>query len=236
MPVSALDLIESALGRIQVLAAGETVAAEDAATCLARLNSLVSAWEAEGMFAYTITETVFTLPANTTTMTIGPLQQVDLMRPIKVLLGSFTRINNVDYRLNPATQTEYNLIGLKSAYNALAPSIVYYDGETPTGNLYFWPPVGGDVEVHLMTPEEGGRAEDLYTSYLFPDGYQRAIELALAIDIAPDFSITPSPYLLQQAATAQRAVKRQNQRVPELDMAYPSDTKHSSVYDLLSGG
>jgi hypothetical protein len=234
--VTALELIESALSKIQILAAGETVSAEDADVCLKRLNALVESWEGEDLFAYTTQDTTFTLPANTVSRTIGPSQQIDVNRPVKILRGSFSRLNNIDYRLDPITEVEYNQITLKSNSSSVAPSVCFFDGNTPTGTVYFWPPVGTAVEVHLITPEQGGVATDLTTAYLLPPGYQRALELNLALEVAPDFSINPSPFLMGQAANAKRELKKSNSRVPQMDLAYPSDTRHSTLYAIISGG
>jgi hypothetical protein len=84
--------------------------------------------------------------------------------------------------------------------------------------VFFWPVAGQSVEVHLITPESGGTATDLTTAYLFPPGYQRYLECALAIDMAPDFGITPSIMLVGMAANQRRLLKRTNHRTPQLDM------------------
>jgi hypothetical protein len=233
--LTALELIESAMGKIGVLNAGETVSAEDADVCIDRLNSLIDSMENDGMFSYTTLDTVFTLPAGSTTMTIGPSQQIDIARPVKMLRGSFCRVSGQDYPLTPTTEPEYNAICLKSSYSTLAPSVVFYDGQTPVGNLYFWPAPSSDVEVHLITPEPSGVAADLTTNYVFPPGYARYIEYALAIEISPDFNVTPSPMIVGAAANAKRAIRRTNARTPQLDVYYPSDNYSTSPNDFIGG-
>ena len=153
---TALAIIESAMSKIGMLAAGETVSAEDAAVGLLRLNALVDALENEDMFAYTTTDTVFTLAASDVSMTIGPAMEIPMTRPVKILRGSFSRLNGVDYKLTPVSEPEYNEISQKSAYSSVAPAVCFYDGGSPTGILYFWPSPSASVEVHLITPEAGG--------------------------------------------------------------------------------
>lgn len=211
------ELIDSALSKIGVLNAGETADAEDAAVGLTNLNTLVDAWENEGMYAYTTTDTTFTLPAATVSRTIGPSMQINMTRPVRILEGSFTRADGKDYPLRPITEAEYNSIGYKSDYASTAPDVCFYDGGVPTGNVYFWPPTVGSVEVHLITPEAGGSATSLTTNFVFPPGYRLAIEANLAVEVAPYFNIEPPPRLLLAAQNSKRLLKRTNSRVPQME-------------------
>jgi hypothetical protein len=231
MSVTALQLIESAMSKINMLSAGETVSAEDGAIGLLRLNALIDSMENDNLFSYTTTDTTFTLPASTVSRTIGPAQQINLTRPVKILAGSFSRLDNTDYPLTPVSEPEYNAIMLKSTVNSVAPAVCFYDGGTPTGTVYFWPAPSEAVEVHLITPEAGGSATDLTTSYLFPPGYQRYIEYALAVELAPDFNTTASPMVMGAAANQKRLLKRTNHRTPQLDMPPNSSGRiYSDIY------
>jgi hypothetical protein len=233
---TALEIIESAMGKLGLFGPGDVVSAEDGDVCLQRLNALVDAWENEGLFAYTTTDTIFTLPANTSSRTIGPSMQINMVRPVKILMGSFCRVDNIDYRLTPIGESEYNNISLKSTQGSVTPSVCFYDGGTPTGIVYFWPISSVSVEVHLITPESGGTATDLTTSYVFPPGYQRALEYNLALEIAHDFDQKPTPMVMGAAANAKRSLKRTNSRVPQLDMEQiTSDNRGRSLVDFYSG-
>lgn len=215
---TALDLIKAAMSKINVLAAGETPSAEDAQVGLDRLNALMTALENEDLFNYTTTDTVATLPASTASLTIGPAQSIAMTRPVRLLKGSFGRVGGVDYRIDPVSEMEYNQISLKSSIGAVAPSVCFYDGGTPTGRVYFWPVAAGSVELHLVSPAPGGQAANTSTTYDFPPGYQRAIENLLALEIAPDFNVEASRTVMQMAANAKRLLKRTNARVPNLTL------------------
>jgi hypothetical protein len=233
---TALEIVESAMSKLGLFGPGDVVSAEDGDVCLQRLNALVDAWENEGLFAYTTADTIFTLPANTSSRTIGPAMQINMVRPVRILRGSFSRLDGIDYRLTPISEAEYNDISLKSTVGSIAPSVCFYDGGNPTGTVYFWPVANVSVEVHLVTPESGGAATDLTTSYLFPPGYQRALEYNLAIEIASDFDQKPTPMLFGMASNAKRALKRTNSRVPQLDMdQITSNTRGRSMLDFYSG-
>jgi hypothetical protein len=69
---------------------------------------------------------------------------------------------------------------------------------------------------------------------VFPPGYQRYIENQLAIEMAPDFGVTPSPMLMGMAANQKRLIKRTNHRVPMLDLPRVGG-KGSSPSDFISG-
>lgn len=232
---TALEIIESAMSKLGLLGPGDAVDSDDADVCLNRLNALVDAWENEGMYAYTTTDTIFTLPASTTSRTIGTSMQINVTRPVKILRGSFVRLDNIDYPLEPVSEPEYNNIRLKSTVGSFVPNVCFYDGGVPTGNVYFWPTAGTSVEVHLITPESGGIAASLATNYVFPPGYQRALEYNLAIEIAPDFDQEPSPRLMATASNAKRALKRTNNRVPQLQMENLASNRGRSLVDFYSG-
>lgn len=217
MATTALDLINAAMSKVNMLAAGETASAEDAAVCLDRLNALMTALENENIFNYTTTDTVFSLPASTTSRTIGAAMQIAMVRPTKLLRGSFSRLNGVDYPIEPISEQEYNAISIKSTLNAIAPEVMFYDGGTPTGIVYFWPPTASSVEVHLLSPAPGGEATSVATVYNFAPGYRRMIENGLAVEIAPDFNTNPPPLVVAMYISAKRQLKRTNARVPQLD-------------------
>ena len=232
---TALSYIETAMGGLGLLRAGETVSAEDATLGLLRLNLLLDAWENEGLFGYATTNTVFSLPAATTSRTIGASQQINMVRPLRLLSGSFSRLSGIDYPLEPVTEGEYNAISLKSSYDSTAPSVCFYDGGVPTGIVYFWPKPSAAVEVHLITPTAKTTAADTTTNLVHPPGYQRAIGKQLALEIASDFGVEPSVSLRRDAANAKRAIKRTNSRVPQLQLNYPNSRGGISLGDAKSG-
>lgn len=232
---TALALFKAAMSKINMLAAGETPSAEDQEVCLDRLNALMTALENEGMFNYTTTDTIATLPANTTSRTIGPAQQIAMTRPVRILRGSFGRIGGIDYRIDPVSEIEYNEISLKSSIGAVAPAVCFYDGGTPTGTVYFWPVSGGSVELHIITPAPGGVAVDGTTTYDFPPGYQRMIENLLALEIAPDFNTEASPQVRLMAMSAMRKIKRTNARTPQLDLDRLVSGRGNSPSDWIGG-
>jgi hypothetical protein len=234
MAVIALTLIKSAMSKINKLAVGETPAAEDIAVGIERLNALLGAYESDNLFNYATTKTVATLPANTTSRTIGTGLQINVARPIKILKGSFTRVGTLDYDLEPISEPEYNEFSLKSSISSVAPAVCFYDGDMTTANVYFYPVAVTSVELHIVTPLPPGTAATESTSFNWPPGYQRMVENNLAIEIAPDFNTQPSALLVAMAASSKRALKRVNQRVPQLNVRY-RDPGYMTAGDFIGG-
>jgi hypothetical protein len=232
---TALDLIEAAMRKINMLAAGETVSAEDASVGLKCLNSLMTALEIEAMFNRTTTNTSFTLPANTTSRTIGPAQQIAMICPTKILKGSFCRVGGIDYPLTPVSESDYNDISLKSSIGSVAPAVCFFDGGAPTGTVYFWPSASTSVEVHLLSPEPGGVAATTSTTYDFGPGEQRMVEHNLAVDLAPEFNVEASPQVQRIASNSKRMLKRANSRIPNMDMDRITSGRGNSPSDFIGG-
>ncbi|MBK9497024.1 MAG: hypothetical protein IPO08_21435 [Xanthomonadales bacterium] len=218
MTTTALDLIKRAMSKLNVLQAGETPSADDVAIGLDALNTLMLSLENEGIFNYTATRTTATLPASTSSRTIGPAMQIAMTRPVKLLRGSYSRVDGVDYPLDPISEAEYNEISLKTGVSSVVPSVCFYDGGSPTGVVYFWPVPTGSVELHLLSPAPGGVATSSVTEYTFPPGYKRMIENGLALELAPDFNVPPNPMVSAMYASEKRAIRRANRVIPQLDM------------------
>lgn len=232
---TALSYIESAMGKLGMLNAGDVVSAEDAALGILRLNTLLDAMENEGMFGYATVNTSVTLPAATTSRTIGAGMQINMTRPVKLLIGGYTRVGDIDYPLQIINEQQYNDIALKSTSGGIAPSAAFFDGGNPTGVVYFWPPTNAQVTVTLITPTAKTAAADTTTAFVYPPGYDRYIEHALAMEMAPDFDVTPSPHLRGSAASAKRLIKRTNSRTPQLDLNYPNRRGGISLGDFEGG-
>jgi hypothetical protein len=231
---TALDIIKSAMSKIGKLAAGETPSSEDIALCIDRLNGLYGSFENEDVFNYAQIETVATLPANTITRTIGTGLQINVARPVKLLSGNFSRVNNIDYAMDVIDGDTYNAISAKSIIGSIAPSMCFYDGDTTTPTIYFWPYALTSVSIHIVTPMSPGTVADQNTTFNFPPGYRRMVEHNLALEISSDFGINPTPFLVAMASSTKRLLKRTNSRVGDLQLE-DYDVGYNRA-DILSGG
>jgi len=231
---TAIKIIRNALDCLGLRGAGQNVSGNDAAHCLDRLNTMLNAWNLGPTFAFTQTTTVVTVTSATTSLTIGPAQQINVPRPDRIEMSSFVRVGTVDYPLTPVDRDTYNSIQLKTLGSAW-PSVCFWDGGNPLGNVYLWPQ--GDAEVHIVTSTAVGNFADLTTDYLLPNGYERMFGYSLAEEIAPDFEVQVPPSVVRIAQGARRAVKRNNLTIPQMNMprALDQDNGRFASAEVIAG-
>lgn len=230
---TAIKIIQGAMNSLGLLGAGQNARGIDAEHCLGRLNTLLNAMNLGPTFAYTDTETVFALPANTTSRTIGVAQQIAIARPDRIETSSFVRVGNLDYPLLPVDHETYNGIVMKTLSGPW-PAVCYWDGGSPNGVIYFWPQ--GACSVHLVTSASVGLFADLTTDYSLPNGYERMFQYSLAEEIAPDFEVQPSASVVKIAQQTRRMVKRINLTVSQLDIPQIAEQEGRYILaDFIAG-
>ena len=229
-PVTALEIIRQALRKIGAIDPQEAPKAEEVSVALDALNGIIDTWSATSGTALNNDELVVTLPAMTKTMSIGPGQDIDIDRPFRIE-SAYARISQIDRPIQVVDKGQYDAVTLKGIGTSW-PEILWYDGNIPVGNLYFWPLASSSVELHVTLLNFLRAFADQNASQYLPRGMKRALVLALAIEVAPEFALTPSPDLIKQAALAYRAYFRSASSVPDMD----SDTRVTSRLGAFLGG
>lgn len=215
---TATEIITEAMRHIGMLSVGEVPNADDADACLTALNTLVDAWNLPSLTQYTTQDGTATLTAGSTSLTIGPAQNIAVTRPGRIELGSYVTAGGIDYPMESISEAEYNAINIKDLAG-FVPTKFFYDAGASTGTIYYWPAPGSSVVVHHPLAVQFSAFADLTTSYTFPQGYKRAFVFNLAKEVAPLFTEQgPSPFVVAQAATSLRLVKRANLAVPQLEV------------------
>lgn len=231
MATSALDIIKPALRRIGAIDALETPSPEQTQVALECLNGLIDSWSATSATALNNEEIVVTLPPNQTTMTIGTGQAIDVPRPFRVE-SAYVRVQNIDRNVKVVDKAEYDAVNLKDLATTW-PEILWYDGGVPTGNLYFWPRASYGVELHVTVLRYLAEFASATDTQNLPQGHKRALQLALAVEVAPEFALEPSPTLVRAASNAYRAMLRANYQVPDLQTNVRVEAR---LGQFLSGG
>jgi hypothetical protein len=77
-----------------------------------------------------------------------------------------------------------------------------------------------DLEWHFISVEKINQPATLATQMLFPPGYLRAFTYNLAMEIAPEYGIEPSPQVQRIAMTSKRNLKRINNPDDVMSMPY----------------
>ena len=70
--------------------------------------------------------------------------------------------------------------------------------------------------MHLVTYIALQQFTAATTVESLPDGYKRAIEFNLATEIASEYDVSPSPFVVQKANASLSNIKRLNQRMPSM--------------------
>lgn len=132
-------------------------------------------------FTYTIVAT--TSPATgTPVLTAGDLYTI---RPIR-LLGAYTRTAGVDSPIGIVTEQFWTNIPDKTA-SAAIPTKILYRPNYPFGQLVVYKVPTGTLELHIKSEKIISQFSDLSTNKLLPPGYQRMLELALAVDLSTEY-------------------------------------------------
>lgn len=231
MPTSALEIIRPAMRKIGAIDALEAPSAEQTKVALECLNGIIDTWGAVSGTSVNNQELVVTLPPMTPTITIGPGQTVDIERPFRVE-SAYARIGSIDRPIDVVDKANYDAVNLK-AMGTSWPEMVWYDGNLPTGLLYFWPLASSNVELHLTFLRYVTAFADANDTQVLPRGYVRAMQLTLAVEVAPEFGLEPSPALVKQQALAYRAVTRMNHVVQDME---PGVSVRSRLGQFISGG
>lgn len=227
MSTTALAIITSALEELGVIGSGETPDGADAQLCLNALNVLADAWLTEPNYAYSSALVSASLPAGTQSLTIGPSMSINTPRPVRLEPGCYVRVGGVDYPLETVTEAEYNEIALKDLSGPW-PAVCYYDGGSPTGNVFFWPT--GPCTVHLNVQTQASQFATLTTAYTLPPGYQRAFKYTLVEEVSGPFSASVTAIQSRNARQARRAIKRANFSVPQLGWGEPGIVGIPPIY------
>jgi hypothetical protein len=86
--------------------------------------------------------------------------------------------------------------------------------------MYVYPRPTQVLEWHFISVQELTQPATLATELFFPPGYMRAFAYNLAMEIAPEFGVEPSPQVQRIAMTSKRNLKRINNPYDVMSLPY----------------
>jgi len=180
------DIIKRALRLIGVIAQGETPTTDQVSEAAVALNSLIKAWQADGMPLWAIKQRTVTLIADTASYTLST------PKPLKVIQAwNHDTVSSVDIPMRIITKQEYNILGNKESSGN--PIQCYYDPRRDNGVLYLFPvPSSAQVGINSISLVYQAPFEDFDASTDTPDFPQEwydAITYGLATRLAPEYGI-----------------------------------------------
>lgn len=211
------DLVTDALLEINVYDALDEPSPQDAAFVLRKLNRILDNWNAERPGVYAEQFQSYTLTPALSPHTIGPSGTfVVTQRPVTVegatLVLNTANSPQVGIRLRD--RGWYQSLSIPSLSTQM-PTDLYYEPAWPNGNLYFYPVPSAAYHVILWTRIVLASL-GLNDAFTLPPGYQDAITLTLAEDIAPTFEKPVAPSLARKAMEARARIFSNNIEIPLL--------------------
>jgi len=229
------DQINRALRLLGVLAEGETPSAATSQDALVALQQMVESWNTERLAVFSTQEQVFLWPAGVgnQTRTLGPTGNFVGLRPILIDDATYFRDpgTNVSFGVKLINQQQYNGIAVKTVTSTY-PQVMFVNNTFPDMTMTIYPVPTRQLEWHFVSVEELSNPATLATSLFFPPGYLRAFAYNLAMEIAPEFGVEPSPQVQRIAMTAKRNLKRINNPDDVMSMPYAivSNRQRFNVY------
>jgi hypothetical protein len=86
--------------------------------------------------------------------------------------------------------------------------------------MYIYPKPTQLLEWHFISVQELTQPATLATELFFPPGYMRAFAYNLAMEMAPEFGVEPSPQVQRIAMTSKRNLKRINNPYDVMSLPY----------------
>ena len=221
MATTAGDQINRALRLLGVLAEGETPSASTSQDGLTALNQMIDSWNTERLSVFSTQDQIFTWPASQINRTLGPSGNFSGNRPILLDDATYYRDpgTNVSFGIKMINQQQYDGIAVKTVTSTY-PQVLFINMTYPDVDMYIYPKPTRDLEWHFISVEELSNPATLTTALAFPPGYLRAFVYNLAMEIAPEFGVEPSPQVTRIAMTSKRNLKRINNPDDIMSMPY----------------
>jgi hypothetical protein len=223
---SAGDQINRALRLLGVLAEGETPSASVSQDSLMAMNQMIDSWNTERLSVFSTIDQIVNWPVNAINATLGPSGSLvrtngTAVRPILVDDATYFRDpqTNVSYGIKLINQQQYDGIAVKTVTSTY-PQVMFINMTYPDIDIYIYPKPTRLLEFHFISVEELSQPATLATTLTFPPGYLRAFTYNLAMEIAPEFGVEPSPQVQRIAMTSKRNLKRINNPDDVMSMPY----------------
>ena len=220
MAYTAGDQINRALRLLGILAEGETASAATSQDALVALNQMIDSWNTERLSVFCTQDQIFSWPAGEIKRTLGPTGDFVGNRPIQLDDGTYYKApSGVSYGIKFINQDQYNGIAVKTSTSTF-PQVIFVNNTFPDVEMYVYPRPTQVLEWHFVSVQELTQPATLATDLFFPPGYMRAFAYNLAMEIAPEFGVEPSPQVQRIAMTSKRNLKRINNPYDVMSLPY----------------
>lgn len=178
-------------------------------------------------FTYTVANSPVSPATGTPVFTSADF---NVARPIRIV-GGFTRASSVDTPLALITEQYWNNIQNKSEA-ANPPTKLLYRPSAPFGQIILYPtPTTSPPTLHARAERMIYQYDNLTDTQFLPPGYQRLLELLLAVELAPEYGSRAAPETIAYLKTSLADITRTNiQKLPSSKIgAIPSSNVYADV-------
>lgn len=228
---TAADIVRDALKELGVLAAGESLRAEDLADGIRALNRLLGTWANDRLLVHGTRRTAYTLTPSLSPHTIGVGGTLNVARPVRIDGAGVIQSGSGETPLRLLTDTEWRAISDKAATSSV-PDSLWVEWTHPTAKLWLSPVPTTAASLVLYT---WSRITELLSSdtVSLPDGYEDALVLSLALRMSAAYGVEPSSALVMAASDAVSAIRRTNE--PESLLRCDPAVLGAGGFNLITG-
>jgi hypothetical protein len=190
------------------------------------MNQMIDSWNTERLSVFSTIDQIVNWPVGSINATLGPSGSLvrlngTAVRPILVDDATYFRDpqTNVSYGIKLINQQQYNGIAVKTVTSTY-PQVMFVNMTYPDIDIFIYPRPTRLLEFHFISVQELTQPATLATTLAFPPGYLRAFTYNLAMEIAPEFGVEPSPQVMRIAMTSKRNLKRINNPDDVMSMPY----------------
>jgi hypothetical protein len=221
MTMTAREMISSAHRLLNLVNAGNALPEAVYQENLQSLNRMIDSWNTERLSVYNTQDQMFEWPTNVITRSLGPSGDFVGNRPVLLDDATYFRDpqTNVSFGIKFINQQQYDGIAVKTVTSTY-PQVMWINMEHPNITMTVYPKPTRLLEWHFISIEELAQPATLNTELYFPPGYLRAFTYNLAMELAPEFGLEPSPQVQRIAMTSKRNLKRINNPDDIMSMPY----------------
>ena len=216
------ELIKGSLRLIGVLAEAEAPSAATMQDSIVAMNQMIQSWDTERLSVFSTQDQVFTWPAYTATRSIGPTGDFVGNRPIEVDDATYFKdpSSGLSFGVKLINQQQYDGIAFKTVTSTY-PQVLWVNSTFPDMEMTIYPVPIKALEWHIISVDQLAEVDSVTTDIYFPPGYLRAFRFNLAMELAPEFGVEPSPQVTRIAMTSKRNLKRINNPGDLMAIPYP---------------
>ena len=217
--MTALDILNASARLIGVLAEGEALTSPQANNGLQSMNNMLDSMSNEQMMIPARVQETFPLVNGQGSYQMGTgSPDFNTARPQK--------IENIDWQ-QPTGSYPFNLgieIITQDRWASLVvpaipsniPTLMWPQYGNPYVTLNFWPVPSVANNVVIWSWKALSELASLNTTFSMQPGYQKMIIYNNALEMAPEYGITPTDLVIAQAIESKAVIKRMNNQQQEL--------------------